>query len=286
MENLGRIIPGKIVVMNYENYFDELAYKENVLISKQKNAVSYPEDGNEKDFQIEENSFWFTHRNNCIIEAVKKYSHDNLFFDIGGGNGFVAEGLEKNGTPTILIEPGQSGCLNAKKRGLKNIICSTFESAHLKENTISAIGLFDVVEHIEQDGDFLKSINKSLKEKGIVFITVPAYTALWSNEDIDVGHFRRYSLKEIEDKLRTAGFNIEYSTYLFYILPIAIFLFRTIPSKLGLNKNSYGIDKRKKEHKGIANTLLNWIWNIELNKIIKGEKITFGSSCFVVARKK
>ena len=95
--------------MNYENYFDELVYKENVLISKQKNAVSYPEDGNEKDFQIEENSFWFTHRNNCIIEAVKKYSHDNLFFDIGGGNGFVAEGLEKNGTPTILIEPGQSG---------------------------------------------------------------------------------------------------------------------------------------------------------------------------------
>ena len=41
--------------------------------------------------QLEEDSFWFNHRNNIIANAVKKHSKGNVFFDIGGGNGFVAK---------------------------------------------------------------------------------------------------------------------------------------------------------------------------------------------------
>lgn len=272
-----------------KKYSDDLVEREGILFAKKETEISYPKSGNENCFQIEENSFWFQHRNNCIIEAVKKHCPDNLFFDIGGGNGFIAKGLEDNGVSTVLVEPGIQGCLNAKKRNLKNIVCSTLENASFKKGTIPAIGLFDVVEHIEKDTEFLKSTFHYLEENCLIFITVPAFNTLWSNEDIDAGHFRRYTLNELEGKLKTIGFSIEYSTYIFSVLTIVVFLFRTLPSKLGLNKNSNSFDKHKNEHqskKGLLEKALNWIWKVELNKIRKGEKIPLGGSCFVIARKK
>ena len=36
-------------------------------------AISYPEEGNEACFEIEDQSFWFRHRNNCIRELVMNF---------------------------------------------------------------------------------------------------------------------------------------------------------------------------------------------------------------------
>lgn len=276
-------------MINLENYATDFIERDGILFSKKESNVSYPKKGSENFFQIEDNSFWFAHRNNCIISGVLRYSPKNLFYDIGGGNGYVSKGLQDNNVPTVLVEPSIQGCINAKKRNLKTVICSTLENAVFKENTIPAAGLFDVVEHIEKDQDFLKTIHTFIRTNGLVFITVPAFNILWSNEDTDDGHFRRYKLKELEEKLRVAGFTIEYSTYIFSILPIPIFLFRTLPSKLGLNKKSNNLDKHKREHEkksGFFDSILNLIWRYELNKINKGEKIpSIGGSCFVIARK-
>jgi SAM-dependent methyltransferase len=276
-------------MIDLTTYTNALVEKNGIYFSEKETEISYPESGNEDCFQIEENSFWFKHRNNCITEAVLKYAPGTTFFDIGGGNGFVAKRLESEGVPTVLVEPGHNGCLNAKGRNLQNIVCATLENAEFGKNSIPAIGLFDVVEHIEHDVAFLKTIRDILAENGLVFITVPAYKTLWSNEDVDAGHFRRYTTKQLEDKLAAAGLETVYSTYIFSILILPVFLFRTLPSKLGFNKNSGDAEKHKKEHeanKGIVDDVLNRIWNLELGHIKKGKKLPFGGSCFVVARKK
>jgi hypothetical protein len=36
-------------------------------------AISYPEEGNEACIQIEDQSFWFRHRNECIRELVRNF---------------------------------------------------------------------------------------------------------------------------------------------------------------------------------------------------------------------
>lgn len=275
-------------MVEIENYTDGLIERNGILYAESKSEISYPDDGNNICFQIEENSFWFRHRNNCIVEAVKKYAPSSDFFDVGGGNGFVTKALEENGIQSILVEPGADGCLNAQKRSVKHIICSTLENALFKKDRIPAIGLFDVVEHIENDKAFLQSIYAFLKPDGYVFITVPAFYVLWSNEDKDAGHYRRYTLNTLEDKLKLAGFTIEYATYIFCVLPAPIFLFRTITSRLGFNKKSNDPEKHKHEHeakKSVLQKILNKIWRYELRQISAGKKIPFGSSCFVVARK-
>ena len=216
--------------MNLDDFSTELVYKDGIYFAKSQPEISYPEQGNQHCYQIEDDSYWFKHRNECIVAAFKKYATQNTFFDIGGGNGFVSKYLENEGVDCVLVEPGVQGCLNAKERQLKNIVCSTLEEAKIKTNAIPNIGVFDVVEHIKNDNQFLKMIHNYLIPNGLVFITVPAYNTLWSNEDIEAGHFRRYTTKTINDKLINNGFEIIYSSYIFSILTLPILLFRSIPS--------------------------------------------------------
>ncbi len=274
--------------MNIQDFTTNLYLKDGIWFSNDDRDISYPEEGNMNCYEIEQDSFWFKHRNNCIIEAVKNFSSNEIFFDIGGGNGYVAKGLQDNNIQSVLIEPGKVGAMNAQKRGLQNIICSTFEDAGIESGICKAIGLFDVVEHIENDSLFLKSINKILADEGLVYITVPAFNILWSKEDVDAGHFRRYSLRQMTNILKSEGFEIVYASYIFSILPIPVFLFRTIPSLLRLNKKSNDLNKQKKEHtakKGILSNFLNKIWQKELNSIKNKKRIPIGGSCFVVAKK-
>lgn len=253
-----------------------------------KKEMSYPKDGNQSCYQIEDKSFWFQHRNNIIAESVKKYNKENVFFDVGGGNGFVSKRLQDDGLDAYLIEPGVDGSKNAKNRGVNNVICSTIQDIGIDKKSVYSIGLFDVLEHIKEDTQFLNDINTYLKNDGYLYITVPAYGLLWSQEDIDAGHFRRYTIPSITKILSESGFRIEYSTYIFSILVIPIFLFRVLLKKLMKKKDENIIDKVKKDHK-VKNTVLQkfleTVFTFELFLVRRNFKIPFGGSCFIISKK-
>ena len=187
-----------------------------IWYSESSEKLSYPQHGHDSCYLVEDNSFWFKHRNNCIVSVVKSYPPriGGAIFDIGGGNGYVSLGLTEAGFETVLVEPGNAGVMNAKTRGLKNIICATTGSAKFKRESLSAVGLFDVVEHIENDVLFLQEIHGLLEKNSFLYLTVPAYSLLWSNDDVTAGHYRRYKLSEINKVLELAGYSIEYSTYI------------------------------------------------------------------------
>jgi SAM-dependent methyltransferase len=252
--------------------------------------ISYPEEGNETCFQIEDQSFWFQHRNECIRELVRKFPPrvKGPIFDVGGGNGFVAKGLMDAGWDVVLVEPGLSGARNAKKRGLEHVICGTTHSAGFKNGSLPAIGVFDVLEHIKDDLGFLRHLRDLLEPRGMLYLTVPAYNFLWSHEDVDAGHFRRYTLRAMEKKLIQAGLEPIFETYIFRFLPIPVFLFRTLPYRLGITKE---IKKEKispKDHL-IQHGFLSWMLNnylgIELKYINQRKHLRFGGSCLIAVRK-
>lgn len=263
-----------------------LILKDGIWFSKNQEEISYPEEANQAFFQIEENSFWFKHRNNCIIAVINKYASKKTVFDIGGGNGFISKGLEKENINAVLVEPGISGALNGKKRNLENIICSSFQEAKFKNNSIPNIGVFDVLEHIENDIEFLNDIHHVLDKEGKLFITVPAFKFLWSNEDTASGHYRRYTIQQLKEKLNQTNFKVDYSTYIFSILPLPIFLLRTIPSWFTKAKE---LDYQKEVERHRPNqkeSIIDKVWAKELEMISKGKKIAFGGSCLIVASKK
>jgi len=104
--------------------------------------------------------------------------------------------IKNAGLPTVVIEPGLQGAMNAHRKGLNPVICSSLEDAGFKTHLIPAVGLFDILEHIEDDIGFLTTIKTLLVPNGKLYITVPAYNFLRSVEDNYAGHYRRYTLKE------------------------------------------------------------------------------------------
>ena len=56
-----------------------LIFNKGIWFSKMNSEISYPEEGNELCYQIEENSFWFKHRNNCIKTVINKFITNLIF---------------------------------------------------------------------------------------------------------------------------------------------------------------------------------------------------------------
>ncbi len=250
--------------------------------------VSYPERGNEVCFDLEADSFWFTHRNKIIGAALGIFVPPEPFFDIGGGNGYVAQYLQELGHKVVLVEPGSSGALNAKMRGLDNVICSTVQEAGFLPASIPSMGMFDVLEHIEDDEGFLRELHVKLSDDGRLYLTVPAYSFLWSEDDRYAQHYRRYTLKNLCQKLRDTGFNILFNSYFFAPLPLPIFLSRTLPSLFGIRKAGELEDYKEqhsKDSEGFLSRMLFQALNVELRRITSGKTIPFGASCLVVAQK-
>ena len=270
-------------------FADNVELRDGIWFSKTKEVVSYPEDGSDLCLVVEDGSYWFQHRNKCIPELVKRFSKNKIFFDIGGGNGNVAACLQKAGIETVLIEPSIQGIRNAKARGLNNLVCSTLQDASFELNSIPAIGVFDVVEHIADDNQFLKQMHDFLEPGGNLYITVPAYNFLWANEDDYSGHYRRYTISKLKKLLLGLGYEINYSSYLFAALVLPVFLFRALPSKLGFHKDVENIEKYKSEHgnyEGFLTKIIKKTLSWEYKKIRKKSRINFGTSCLIVASKK
>lgn len=257
----------------------------NLWSANSSHEISYPEDGHQHCFELEDHSFWFRHRSDCIVAAMGRFSPHGTVLDIGGGNGYVTSCLNRNNIESILMEPGQQGVLNARKRGLKPIIYSSFEDARISDRSLDAAGLFDVLEHIEDDLAFLKSLRRAIRPDGRLYLTVPAHKALWSKEDDKARHFRRYSMNQLRRSLEQAGYTLEYSTYFFAFLPIPILLLRTLPSLLGLRNNTPENQNPSKEHTmpGPAQKIISAMLAREISSISNGKSIAFGSSILAVA---
>lgn len=248
-------------------------------------AISYPDEGNARCLALEEHSFWFRHRNECILAAMDLYPPAGAVFDIGGGNGFVASALQSAGREVVLVEPGPAGAVNARARGLRHVICATLESAGFGPHVAPAVGLFDVLEHIADDVGFLCRLRDVLMQGGRLYITVPAYRLLWSVEDDYAGHFRRYTLRTLVSALQRSGFTIDFATYIFALLPVPILLTRSLPSRLGIRRD-VSLSTEQREHDpggGPVRALLEWTLRRELHAVHGGRPLPFGGSCLVVA---
>lgn len=249
-------------------------------------SVSYPTEGNGACFEIEDQSFWFAHRNVAIERLLDDYPPGGIVADIGGGNGYVARGLEERGHDVVLVEPGPEGVKNAVQRGLQNVVLGTLEEADFQDECFGGAGLFDVIEHVEDDVGILKAVARTVRTNGRLYLTVPACRLLWSHEDVAAGHYRRYSAKHLRDVCSRAGFEVEFLTGLFAFLPLPMMLMRGVPTLLG-RQPEVKMAVAKREHQpsrwlaGGLRRLLDW----EISRIEQKRSIPIGASWLVVARK-
>lgn len=252
----------------------------------QASPIAYPEDGHSKCFYLEDSSFWFTHRNNAILSAIKRFPPGGMIMDLGGGNGFVTRRLLDEGFDALLLEPGHQGCLHAKvQRGIPLVVCSTLENAKIPTSSIDAIGMFDVFEHVADEKNMMNLVSNTLKPGGRIYLTVPAHQWLWSGSDDRAMHFRRYNHSRIREMMGD-HFKLIYFTYFFAALILPVFLLRALPYRvLPSKKNVLSSESEHGTGQGCLSRFLGSRLKGEVKRISRGESMPIGTSCLVVAKK-
>ena len=238
--------------------------------------------------EIEGKHFWFKARNRLILFFVKKYcqkiiNDKHKMLEIGCGNGNVIYYLRKNGINCQggdLFLEGLIYCRRKVKAPLYQIdaLCLPFR------NYFDIIGLFDVIEHIEEDEKVLKEVYKALKPEGNILITVPAHKKLWGRYDELAYHKRRYSRKELITKLETTGFTVEKVSYFVTLLFPALLLFRYLNHKRCKKLSNEEFLKKEIQIIPILNSVFLWILKIE-RILIQFINLPFGSSLIAIAKK-
>jgi 2-polyprenyl-3-methyl-5-hydroxy-6-metoxy-1,4-benzoquinol methylase len=257
-------------------------------------STSYTPEMTDRYFEVEDTSWWFRFRSKVVLQSVRKFFRNTPVVDIGGGNGYNTKILQREGYEMVLLEPSYQACLNAQKRGITNIICGTINDEDYNENSIAACCILDVLEHIENDFDFLRTLKNKLITDGRILLTVPAFMALWSSEDKAVGHFRRYTKAGLTGLVESAGFEVIYATYFFSFLYFPVLFVRRLGERFGLMKKyetrseSKKVNVLKQQHTSqqmLTKIVLKQLERMELKKMLRGKKICIGTSILMVAKK-
>jgi SAM-dependent methyltransferase len=79
--------------------------------------------------------------------------------------------------------------------------------------SVDSVVLVNVLEHVENDKDYLEMIYRILNPRGNLLLFVPAVPHLYGSLDEAFGHFRRYTKNDLRRKLQGVGFRLERLRY-------------------------------------------------------------------------
>jgi len=169
--------------------------------------------------------------NGHIISLLKDYIHPEMnVMDIGAGIGTFAD-MMKHAAPRLICyepDPTQANVIRAK--GLTAVESIAHDDFKQSQQIIYSL---NVLEHIEHDIDAMAAWGETLRPLGLMLIYVPAMPILFSSMDKKVGHYRRYTRKELMDKVYAAGFSVERCEYVDSLGVLATLLYKWVGSKKG-----------------------------------------------------
>lgn len=233
--------------------------------------------------KIEEDHFWFRGRNRVIIWAIEKFFPSaSSFLEIGCGTGYVLKGIE-TAFPNMKLagsEYHEEGLRYAAKRVFKAELFKLDALNIPFRDSYDVIGLFDVLEHIEDDVAAIGQVYKAVKPGGGALITVPQHRFIWSVEDEWAGHARRYERAEIIGKARQAGFTVKMITSFTSLVFPAMLASRFVSR----HKNGFDLKTAFKAPEPL-NTIFDKILSLELALIGLGMRFPFGGSLIIAMEK-
>lgn len=154
----------------------------------------------------------------CLHDAIFHMLNDipaQSFVELGCGRGVLAYKLCQRGLAGMGIDSSPEA-LRHTETLLQPYLQSGQFSLHQGDlldhaHWASYAGKFDlalsmmVMEHVEDDIEFLRQLCGFVKNGGQVMIAVPGRKDRWGIEDETAGHLRRYEREELTEKLQAVG---------------------------------------------------------------------------------
>lgn len=233
---------------------------------------------------VEDSHWWFVGRRAIlesflqdIVETIGNSQSAIHILDVGCGTGANIEMLAKFGEAEG-VDVSDDALEFCKQKGLK-AHKGLAESLPFADESFDVVTALDVIEHLDDDIAGLKEMRRVLKTGGKTLIFVPAFMWLWGVQDDVSNHRIRYTKRQIVERLRKAGFEIERATYANISFFAPILAGRTLMKLTGIKPES---------ENNVNVSALNGVFG----KIFSAERLwlrnfdfPFGVSIVIVAKK-
>jgi SAM-dependent methyltransferase len=206
--------------------------------------VDYPDDGLSALGLDGGTGYWFDHRAHVVdrlLSAGAPPGAARAMWDVGAGTGSMTARLADAGYEVVAVEPLAEGARAIARLGVAPVFCASFDQLQLPSGALALVGLFDVIEHLAEPRPLLAEVRRVLEPGGRVVVTVPALQSLWSDEDEVAGHHRRYRRAELDAFMRSCGFDVVRSVYLFAPLVVPAALLRALPYRMGRRRSAHDV---------------------------------------------
>lgn len=224
-------------------------------------------------------SWWFAGKR-LILDALLEgqIPAEARVLDVGAGQGLFTNHLAGSGRVVALDEWWD--CLERNRRRGGCPVMGDAVQLPLCDDRFDYLFALDVLEHLPDDQIAIQEWARVLKPGGRIVINVPALDCLWSEHDVQMGHYRRYNRRTLRSVLERNGFVCERLTYSnSFLFPWAWLGFRL--------KLHQGDDANPEAHVPVPRLLYAAIvetYRIEAAWMRKLD-VPFGGSLVAIARK-
>ena len=148
--------------------------------------------------------------NDYLRGLVRRFSGGaDTALDFGAGIGTFSDSLSAPRQRVHCVEPDSRSRAVLRDKGFN----AHADISDVPDACVPYVFSLNVLEHIDDDTAALRQLHRVLEPGGRLFVYVPAFELLFTSMDRHVGHVRRYRLRDLESRVRDAGFEVDDSAY-------------------------------------------------------------------------
>ena len=237
--------------------------------------------------EVEDRHFWFVGRRQVVLSALRRAVPDlasRRLFDVGCGSGGLLAFLSRSGVRVAGACDVYPESLRLVRAQLDVPLVLVDEGRRLPLGRgYDLLGMFDVLEHIDDDVGALRALRESLAPGGALVLTVPAHQRLFDEMDEIAFHRRRYERAGLRRALEESDFEVRLlSHFMSPLVPILV-LMRSAGRHLHGGR-SRALERRRAEFRVVpgVNALMRGVLALE-RAAMAHAPVPFGSSLVAVA---
>jgi len=186
---------------------------------------------------VEADHWWYVAKRRLIRPHWSASPAGGRCLDVGcGGGATLAEVAAARPAFGVDLSPEAVG--HGRRSGLAHLARAEAGALPFATGSFTVAFALDVLEHHPRPEQLAREIGRVLSADGVLVVTVPAFSWMWSYADHVLGHYRRYTRAQLVGELAAAGFAVERATYFHAWLLPAAWSFRRLRSLTGRTESA------------------------------------------------
>ncbi len=141
--------------------------------------------------RVEETHWWFRGRRERALALADRFGLGGRILDLGCGTGANARSFASRGE-VVALDVSIVAARFTRDRGCPRVAVGDALRLPFRPAEFDAVLAFDLMEHLADDRGAMREVERVLRPRGMLLMTVPACPPLFGSHDRALHHFRRY----------------------------------------------------------------------------------------------